>query len=80
MRLKQTELQGEGSDGVQLHSGPAFYYNDLYFSMLQVMDSGGTGNMPIELALAETDIIGKDPLEKIGLFPLLMTRNCMTRA
>ena len=34
---------GGGSDGVQLHSGPAFYYNDLYFSMLQVMDSGGTG-------------------------------------
>ena len=43
---------GGGSEGVQLHSGPAFYYNNMYFSMLQVMDSGNTGNMPIELALS----------------------------
>jgi len=43
---------GGGSGGVQHHSGPAFCYNDMYFSMLQVMDAGNTGNMPIELALS----------------------------
>ena len=43
---------GGGSDGKQLHSGPAFYYNGMYFSLLQVLDSGASGNMPIELALS----------------------------
>lgn len=43
---------GGGSGGVQFHSGPAFCYNDMYFSMLQVMDAGNTGNMPIELTLS----------------------------
>ncbi len=52
---------GGGSDGVQLHSGPAFFYNDLYFSMLQVMDSGNSGNMPIELALSRDGYNWKRP-------------------
>ena len=43
---------GGGTGGIQLHSGTAFCYNDMYFSMLQVMDPGITGNMPIELALS----------------------------
>ena len=62
---------GGGSDGVQLHSGPAFYYNDLYFSMLQVMDSGGTGNMPIELALSRDGYNWKRPFRKNWFIPPL---------
>ena len=62
---------GGGSDGVQLHSGPAFYYNDLYFSMLQVMDSGGTGNMAIELALSRDGYSWKRPFRNIWFIPPL---------
>jgi len=43
---------GGGSGGIQFHSGPAFCYKDMYFSMLQVMDASGTGNMPVELAIS----------------------------
>ena len=66
---------GGGSDGVQLHSGPAFYYNDLYFSMLQVMDSGGTGNMPIELALSRDGYSWKRPFRNIWFIPPLENKN-----
>jgi hypothetical protein len=66
---------GGGSDGVQLHSGPAFYYNDLYFSMLQVMDSGGTGNMPIELALSRDGYSWKRPFRNTWFIPPLENKN-----
>ena len=62
---------GGGSDGVQLHSGPAFFYNDLYFSMLQVMDSGNTGNMPIELALSRDGDNWKRPFRNKWFIPPL---------
>ena len=62
---------GGGSDGVQLHSGPAFFYNDLYFSMLQVMDSGNTGNMPIELALSRNGFNWKRPFRHKWFIPPL---------
>ncbi|HJN16065.1 MAG TPA: hypothetical protein QGH10_11260 [Armatimonadota bacterium] len=43
---------GGGTGRQQLHSGPAFVYNGMYFCMLQVMDAEVTGNMPTELALS----------------------------
>jgi hypothetical protein len=57
VQLNEQELAynavGGGSVGNQFHSGPSFYYNNMYFSMLQAMDAGGTGNMPIELAISK---------------------------
>ena len=41
-----------GRRGTQLHSGPAFFCKDVYFSLLQVMDGEITGEMPIELAIS----------------------------
>lgn len=52
--MEQTTLysNGSGKGGKQFHNGPAFYYNNMYFSLLQVLDPAGTGNMPIELAIS----------------------------
>jgi hypothetical protein len=36
--------------GIQLHAGPVFRYDDMYFSLLQKMDGELTGQMPCELA------------------------------
>lgn len=44
--------RGGGSGGAQLHSGPAFAYNGMYFSTLQLMGYQGTGFMPLELAIS----------------------------
>ena len=62
---------GGGSDGKQLHSGPAFYYNGRYFSLLQVLDSGASGNMPIELALSHDGYQWERPFRKIMFLPPL---------
>ena len=43
-------LAGGGIAGVHLHSGPAFCYNSMYFSLLQVIKGNDTGEMPVELA------------------------------
>ena len=40
---------GGGSGGVQMHSGPAFCYDDMYFSLLQMLAPETTatgGNVP----------------------------------
>jgi hypothetical protein len=52
---------GGGSNGTQLHGGPVFYYAGIYFSMLQVLDPGDTGNMPIELAISRDGLAWKRP-------------------
>ena len=52
---------GGGSGGVQLHSGPAFFYNDVYFSLLQIMDARQTGLQPIELALSRDGLDWERP-------------------
>lgn len=62
---------GGGSGGVQLHSGPAFCYNGMYFSMLQVMDPDGTGNMPIELALSHEGYDWRRPFRGEWFLPAL---------
>ena len=63
--------RGGGTGGVQLHSGPAFYYNHMYFSMLQVLDAGNTGNMPIELALSHDGYIWQRPFRRRFFLPPL---------
>ena len=55
---------GGGSGGVQLHSGPAFFYNDVYFSLLQVMDARQTGLQPIELALSRDGLDWERPFRE----------------
>jgi hypothetical protein len=42
--------------GIQLHGGPVFLYNDIYFSLLQKMDGEITGKMPTELAVSRDGI------------------------
>ena len=63
---------GGGIKGVQFHSGPAFYYNDMYFSMLQVMfPGGGIGNMPIELAISHDGYKWDRPFRNTFFLPPL---------
>jgi hypothetical protein len=62
---------GGGSGGVQLHSGPAFAYRDMYFSMVQVMDPGDTGLMPTELALSHDGYSWRRPFRKTYFIPPL---------
>ncbi len=62
---------GGGSGGIQLHSGPAFVDGDRYFCLLQVMDPGGTGTMPIELALSDDGYRWRRPFRKRHFIPPL---------
>ena len=62
---------GGGSGGMQLHSGPAFFYNDMYFATLQMMDAGNTGNMPLELALSHDGYSFQRPFRKTMFLPAL---------
>ena len=66
--LERTTVGG-GSGGVQLHSGPAFFHNDLYFSLLQVLDSAGTGDMPGELAISRNGYDWQRPFRKEMFIP-----------
>ncbi|MEO2045304.1 MAG: hypothetical protein ABGX16_01875 [Pirellulales bacterium] len=56
--------------GVQLHSGPAFSYNGMYFSLLQVLDHDVTGFMPIELAISRDGLNWKRPFRKDFFLPV----------
>ena len=62
---------GGGSDGKQIHSAPAFYYNGMYFATLQVLDSGQTGNMPLELALSHDGFNWQRPFRDTLFLPSL---------
>ncbi len=62
---------GGGSGGVQLHSGPTFYRRGRYLSLLQVMDPGETGNMPIELAVSHDGLRFERPARGKWLIPPL---------
>jgi hypothetical protein len=42
--------------GIQLHGGPVFLNNDVYFALLQKMDGEITGKMPSELAVSRDGI------------------------
>jgi hypothetical protein len=55
---------GGGSGGVQLHSGPTFFHNDVYFSLLQVLAPATTGLMPIELAISRDGFHWQRPFRK----------------
>ncbi|MSU23274.1 MAG: hypothetical protein EXS32_05550 [Opitutus sp.] len=47
--------------GVQLHSGPVFWHEGAYFSLLQVMDGETTGEMPSELAISRDGLNWQRP-------------------
>jgi len=62
---------GGGTGRKQLHSGPAFVYNDMYFATLQVLDAAVSGNMPIELALSHDGIEWQRPFRNAMFVPPL---------
>lgn len=62
---------GGGSGRKQIHSGPAFYYNGVYFSLLQVMDPDGTGDMPAELAVSRDGFRFSRPFRDTPFLPAL---------
>lgn len=69
-RKKLSEKRRENVKGVQLHSGPAFYYNGIYFSLLQVLDFDVTGLMPTELAISRNGIDWKRPFQDDYFIPV----------
>lgn len=62
---------GGGTGRKQLHSGPAFVYNGMYFAMLQVLDAAVTGDMPIELALSHDGYSWQRPFRSTLFLPPL---------
>ena len=60
---------GGGSGGVQMHSGPGFLYNDVYFSQLQMLAPATTGHMPIELAVSRDGYEWRRPFRKEMFLP-----------
>ncbi len=69
-RRKLSKERRENVKGVQLHSGPSFYYNGLYFSLLQVLDFDITGLMPTELAISRNGINWKRPFQDDYFIPV----------
>ncbi|MBL9215334.1 MAG: hypothetical protein JNG83_07655 [Opitutaceae bacterium] len=58
--------------GVQLHGGPVFLHEGVYFALLQKMDGETTGRMPIELAVSRDGLDWQRPfraVDFIGLSP-----------
>lgn len=63
----QRGIKGEvhaGRRGIQIHSGPMFAYQDVYFSLLQMLDGETTGEMPIELALSRDGLAWSRPFRR----------------
>ena len=56
--------------GIQLHSGPAFYYKGMFFSLLQVLDLDVTGLMPIELAVSRDGLHWSRPFRDHYFIPV----------
>lgn len=56
--------------GAQLHGGPAFYYNDRYFSLLQVLDLEVSGLMPVELAVSRDGLHWDRPFRNDFFLPV----------
>jgi len=66
---------GGGTGRKQLHSGPAFYYNGMYFATLQAMDAEVSGNMPLELALSHDGYRWDRPFRDHMFLPPLDDKN-----
>lgn len=62
---------GGGTGRKQLHGGPAFVYNGMYFTTLQVQDAEGTGNMPLELAISRDGTHFLRPFRDVHFLPAL---------
>jgi hypothetical protein len=56
--------------GIQLHGGPVFLYNDVYFALLQKMDGEITGKMPSELATSRDGIHWQRPFRDVPFLAL----------
>jgi hypothetical protein len=67
--LERTTVGG-GSGGTQLHSGPVFFHNEVYFSLLQVLAPGSTGYMPTELAISRDGYRWQRPFRKQMFIPV----------
>jgi len=67
----ERDAGGGGTGRKQLHSGPAFVYNGMYFALLQVLDAAVTGNMPIELALSHDGYNWQRPFRDTMFLPAL---------
>jgi len=68
VEVQRTSVGG-GSGGRQLHSGPVFVYNNVYLSLLQVMDAGKTGRQPIELAVSRNGLDWQRPFREAPFLP-----------
>ena len=62
--------QGGDADGEQLHGGPVFYRAGVYFSLLQVLDLGGIGTMPGDLALSRDGVNWTRPFRHQYFLPV----------
>lgn len=51
--------------GVQLHGGPVFLHEGVYFSLLQKMDGEITGQMPGELAVSRDGLAWQRPFRQV---------------
>lgn len=51
--------------GVQLHGGPVFRHEGVYFSLLQKMDGEITGLMPAELAVSRDGLAWQRPFRQV---------------
>lgn len=69
-RQKLAKEKNKIKIGVQLHSGPAFYYNGIYFSLLQVLDYHLTGLMPTELAISRNGLDWERPFRDDYFIPV----------
>ncbi|MGI9457721.1 MAG: hypothetical protein ACR2NU_14240 [Aeoliella sp.] len=67
---KEGETAGGGTQGTHVHGGPTFFYNGIYFSLLQIIDSRHTGLMPIELAISRDGYEFERPFRENWFIPV----------
>lgn len=58
--------------GVQLHGAPTFYYQGVYFALLQVADFETHGLQPIELALSRDGLRWERPFRETPFLPTVV--------
>ncbi len=66
----ETSGVGGGSKGIQLHGGPVFYYQGVYFGLLQKMDARLSGRMPGELAISRDGLNWDRPFRDRPFIPV----------
>lgn len=71
----QLVMAPDEEDSGQLHGGPTFFYHDVYFSLVQLLDFGGWdasggGTLPTELAISRDGIHWRRPFRKTYFLPV----------